>query len=124
MLLVSCPSVKDNITIYGSCVSGTEIKGNIRNAWGFAESDIYLLYNGKPVSDSTTIENGIDHAIPRLVGGKGGFGSLLRTFGKRIKKSTNGVMSRSQRKAAEKDKWAKYVEEMDKAASRTRTRGK
>jgi hypothetical protein len=89
MLLVSCPSVKDNITIYRSCVSGTEIKGNIHNAWGFAESDIYLLHNGKPVSDSTTIENGIVDAIPRLVGGKGGLGSLLRTFGKRIKKSTN-----------------------------------
>jgi hypothetical protein len=85
MLLVSCSSVKDNIIIYGSCVSGKEIKGNISDAWGFAESDIYLLYNGKPVSDSTTIENGIVHAVPRLVGGQGGFGSLLRSSGKRMK---------------------------------------
>jgi hypothetical protein len=38
----------------------------------FGESDIYLLYNGKRVPDSTTLTDGIVHAVPRLVGGKGG----------------------------------------------------
>jgi hypothetical protein len=111
-------------------VSGNEIKGNIRNAWGFAESDIYLLYNGKPVSDSTTIENGIVHAVPRLVGGKGGFGSLLRSSGKGMNKSTNkescrDLSGRRLRKINEENmlkKWIKQQAEREREASERRRR--
>lgn len=89
MLLVACQFLKDFLRIEEPCVSASEVKGKIFATWGFDESDVYLLYNGKQVPDSSTLTNGIVHAIPRLVGGKGGFGSMLRAIGAQIEKTTN-----------------------------------
>lgn len=90
MLFVSCPLLKETpMRIDDSCVSAYEVKGKILSALEFGESDIYLLYNGKRVPDSTTLTDGIVHAVPRLVGGKGGFGSMLRAIGAQIEKTTN-----------------------------------
>lgn len=56
---------------------------------GLNTADFYLLYNGRILHGTDTIEDGNVHIIPRLVGGKGGFGSMLRAIGAQIEKTTN-----------------------------------
>ncbi|EEB19025.1 conserved hypothetical protein [Pediculus humanus corporis] len=53
-----------------------------------ATFDFYLLQNGKMFCENTFRDCDI-HAIPRLCGGKGGFGSMLRAIGAQIEKTTN-----------------------------------
>ncbi|XP_014275216.1 splicing regulator SDE2 [Halyomorpha halys] len=51
--------------------------------------DKYFLKNrGRPVYSYENLE-GIIHVVPRLCGGKGGFGSMLRAIGAQIEKTTN-----------------------------------
>lgn len=90
MLFVSCPFLKETpMRIDDSCIFAYEVKQKILSSLEFGDSDLYLLYNGKQVPDNTTLTNGIVHAVPRLVGGKGGFGSMLRAIGAQIEKTTN-----------------------------------
>lgn len=54
-----------------------------------SENDYYILQNGKhlqnePISDDCPL-----HIVPKLLGGKGGFGSMLRAIGAQIEKTTN-----------------------------------
>ncbi|XP_063216351.1 splicing regulator SDE2 isoform X2 [Bacillus rossius redtenbacheri] len=51
--------------------------------------DFYLLHNGKIVSSTDVVTDGVVHVVPRLRGGKGGFGSMLRAIGAQIEKTTN-----------------------------------
>ncbi|KAF6028779.1 SDE2 [Bugula neritina] len=52
--------------------------------------DIYLLCNGRKVGKDASIEpNKVYRVCHRLRGGKGGFGSMLRTIGAQIEKTTN-----------------------------------
>lgn len=55
---------------------------------GMLQTDFYLLLNGKILNEDT-VQNGIIHIVPRLLGGKGGFGSMLRAIGAQIEKTTN-----------------------------------
>lgn len=50
--------------------------------------DFYLLHNGKIFNDKS-LAQGVLHIVPRLPGGKGGFGSMLRAIGAQIEKTTN-----------------------------------
>lgn len=46
--------------------------------------------NGKIVYDDDVLANNVKvHLVPRLLGGKGGFGSMLRAIGAQIEKTTN-----------------------------------
>ena len=54
---------------------------------GIQPHDFYLLQNGKNAEDFTS--NADVHVFLRLVGGKGGFGSMLRAIGAQIEKTTN-----------------------------------
>lgn len=56
---------------------------------GIPCEDYYLLSNGKHVNNETIVQQHTVHIIPRLVGGKGGFGSMLRAIGAQIEKTTN-----------------------------------
>lgn len=47
------------------------------------------MSNGKCIQDDQIIENGLVHANMRILGGKGGFGSMLRAIGAQIEKTTN-----------------------------------
>lgn len=47
-----------------------------------------MLYNGKLVESVQNSECPV-HVVPRLFGGKGGFGSMLRAIGAQIEKTTN-----------------------------------
>ena len=52
--------------------------------------EFYYTCNGKIVRDWAKVtEKCLIRAHPRLLGGKGGFGSMLRAIGARIEKTTN-----------------------------------
>ncbi|XP_033299027.1 replication stress response regulator SDE2 [Bombus bifarius] len=55
---------------------------------GLAEN-FYFIYNGRLVDENVTCYDGYISIIPRLFGGKGGFGSMLRAIGAQIEKTTN-----------------------------------
>lgn len=58
---------------------------------GLQSSEFYLLQNGKtaPAVDERLTSSQDIHIALRLVGGKGGFGSMLRAIGAQIEKTTN-----------------------------------
>lgn len=64
-------------------------EGN-RHIYNHIVSEFYLTYNGRKLSKENIplCKDGIK-IQPRLVGGKGGFGSMLRAIGARIEKTTN-----------------------------------
>lgn len=53
------------------------------------KDDIYFTYNGKKLLVDDHISDGVVRVVPRLLGGKGGFGSMLRAIGAQIEKTTN-----------------------------------
>ncbi|CAL8329551.1 unnamed protein product [Merluccius merluccius] len=57
---------------------------------GFPSEDFYVTNNGR-VSGPTEplLQGSVYHLEPRLCGGKGGFGSMLRALGAQIEKTTN-----------------------------------
>ncbi|KFV95401.1 Protein SDE2, partial [Eurypyga helias] len=51
---------------------------------------LYVKCNGRLVNDEDALQNGAVYSLePRLCGGKGGFGSMLRALGAQIEKTTN-----------------------------------
>ncbi|XP_073527945.1 splicing regulator SDE2 [Phyllobates terribilis] len=53
-------------------------------------SDFYVKCNGRRVGAEEALQSGLVYSIePRLCGGKGGFGSMLRALGAQIEKTTN-----------------------------------
>jgi len=60
-------------------------------------ADFYFTHNGKKLDSSDYLpDGGIVHMAPRLPGGKGGLGSMLKTIGVQIEKAANseGVAGR------------------------------
>ncbi|XP_014777005.1 splicing regulator SDE2 [Octopus bimaculoides] len=56
----------------------------------FPVDDCYLTCQGHILNDDDVIKAGCHYQLlPRLVGGKGGFGSMLRAIGAQIEKTTN-----------------------------------
>ncbi|CAN2387486.1 SDE2 telomere maintenance homolog (S. pombe) [Pristimantis euphronides] len=52
--------------------------------------DFYVKCNGRRVGPEEALRSGVVYSIePRLCGGKGGFGSMLRALGAQIEKTTN-----------------------------------
>lgn len=63
---------------------------NLFNFQGLNASEFYLIQNGKNIHRNSTLLPSLDiHAQLRQVGGKGGFGSMLRAIGAQIEKTTN-----------------------------------
>lgn len=56
-------------------------------------SDSFLLHNGRVLKSDTVLSldqgDRLVYCYGRLVGGKGGFGSMLRAIGAQIEKTTN-----------------------------------
>ncbi len=51
---------------------------------------MYVVCNGRIQCPEAAVQDGfIYRLVPRLVGGKGGFGSMLRAIGAQIEKTTN-----------------------------------
>ncbi|NXX81917.1 SDE2 regulator, partial [Urocolius indicus] len=54
------------------------------------EESLYVKCNGRLVNGEDALQNGAVYSLePRLCGGKGGFGSMLRALGAQIEKTTN-----------------------------------
>ncbi|XP_040000998.1 replication stress response regulator SDE2 isoform X2 [Xiphias gladius] len=57
---------------------------------GFSSEDFYVVRNGRLSDLEDPLQHGaVYHLEPRLCGGKGGFGSMLRALGAQIEKTTN-----------------------------------
>lgn len=69
-------------------MSVASIKHIVSSETGMLPTEFYLLLNGKIVTDDFD-QNGFVHIVPRMLGGKGGFGSMLRAIGAQIEKTTN-----------------------------------
>ncbi|XP_011309414.1 protein SDE2 homolog [Fopius arisanus] len=55
---------------------------------GFFQRNFYILQNGRLLSPGAHLSGDV-RVIPKLLGGKGGFGSMLRAIGAQIEKTTN-----------------------------------
>ncbi|NWH73173.1 SDE2 regulator, partial [Piaya cayana] len=59
-------------------------------ALNIPEESLYVKCNGRLVDDEDVLQDGAVYSVePRLCGGKGGFGSMLRALGAQIEKTTN-----------------------------------
>ncbi|CAL1531264.1 unnamed protein product [Lymnaea stagnalis] len=89
------------------------------------KSSFYVLCNGRKVSYGTSLEDGRTyHIVPRLLGGKGGFGSMLRAIGAQIEKTTSREACRdlSGRRMRDINNEKKLKEWLAKEAERERDR--
>ncbi|XP_012285290.1 replication stress response regulator SDE2 [Orussus abietinus] len=78
-------------TIFSSDVALTtsEIWERFEGLTGLSKDDFYIVHHGRPAYDEGTLDTGSVSIVPRLRGGKGGFGSMLRAIGAQIEKTTN-----------------------------------
>ncbi|XP_011611004.1 splicing regulator SDE2 isoform X2 [Takifugu rubripes] len=62
----------------------------VQKQGGGSSNDFYVVQNGRLSNLDEPLQRGaIYHLEPRLCGGKGGFGSMLRALGAQIEKTTN-----------------------------------
>lgn len=71
------------------CASSRELRSIISFQLGLKHEDFYLISNGKLLNNEDDLISGQVHFIPTTLGGKGGFGSMLRAIGAQIEKTTN-----------------------------------
>nr|XP_033795133.1 replication stress response regulator SDE2 [Geotrypetes seraphini] len=95
---MAAPLVKDPLT---RKVSAATVRGGAGAAvrdllavcsrdTGIPEASLYVTCNGRLVAADQDLQNGLVYSLePRLCGGKGGFGSMLRALGAQIEKTTN-----------------------------------
>lgn len=67
------------------------LKSSFSKKTGILVTDIFITVNGRRVSECYKLNNSnnVVRICSRLVGGKGGFGSMLRAIGAQIEKTTN-----------------------------------
>ncbi|XP_019405099.1 PREDICTED: protein SDE2 homolog [Crocodylus porosus] len=74
-------------------VGGGSVRDLLRlrcRAQGIPEDCVYVKCNGRLVNPEDELQDGAVYSLePRLCGGKGGFGSMLRALGAQIEKTTN-----------------------------------
>ncbi|XP_078036065.1 splicing regulator SDE2 [Augochlora pura] len=66
-----------------------DLRNRIENFTNSSQENFYIVHNGKLVNENDTCYHGYVSIVPRLLGGKGGFGSMLRAIGAQIEKTTN-----------------------------------
>ncbi|RNA36775.1 SDE2-like protein [Brachionus plicatilis] len=86
----STDSNLERIFVFGNDILAS-INDRIQSNFGFSQSQYVLLSkNGIKLNSKSVLNEGdVIQLSPLILGGKGGFGSLLRSFGKQITKSTN-----------------------------------
>ncbi|XP_032667923.1 replication stress response regulator SDE2 [Odontomachus brunneus] len=77
------------------CIFAGETPGIAREVWerieetvGIKQDEYYIIHNGRLMHEDD-ICHGYMTIVPRTLGGKGGFGSMLRAIGAQIEKTTN-----------------------------------
>uniref|UniRef100_A0A673HRD6 Protein SDE2 homolog n=1 Tax=Sinocyclocheilus rhinocerous TaxID=307959 RepID=A0A673HRD6_9TELE len=89
-LFVVSPNVRfTNLTVApGSTVS--DLIDHFAVKEGASVADFYVKSNGRVSHRNASLQSGVVYRVePRLCGGKGGFGSMLRALGAQIEKTTN-----------------------------------
>ncbi|XP_078673877.1 splicing regulator SDE2-like [Branchiostoma floridae x Branchiostoma belcheri] len=112
------------VTINGTS-TGTTLRQFLCGAEGVSPEDIVVTHHGKIVQQEDTIQpGGVYRVWPRLVGGKGGFGSMLRAIGAQIEKTTNHEACRdlSGRRMRDVNDEKRLQEWLGKKAERERER--
>lgn len=73
------------------CTNVSSLKKKISQKHGVPCEDLYATVQGKHISDAYDLRtcDNVVRVFTRLVGGKGGFGSMLRAIGAQIEKTTN-----------------------------------
>ena len=75
-----------------SCTSVTQAKSYLQQYTevGLTPESYYLSHHGCAIGETASLLAGENYrACIRIVGGKGGFGSMLRAMGSQIEKTTN-----------------------------------
>jgi len=91
------------------------MKLNLIELFTLPRDQFYVILRGKLIDDWSTLnENDNFQVHLRVLGGKGGFGSLLRSFGSQFYKSTNQDMCRDLsgrrlKDVKEEEKLKKYI---------------
>lgn len=70
-------------------VSGEDLRKTILTATNLPCEDISITINGKRLVQKALYIAGVVRLSPTVLGGKGGFGSMLRAIGAQIEKTTN-----------------------------------
>lgn len=69
------------------------LESELWRKYGINQGNYYLLCNGRkydmPNYHEVLSEDILLHVVPKILGGKGGFGSMLRAIGAQIEKTTN-----------------------------------
>lgn len=73
------------------CTNISSLKLRVSQIYGVLPEDLFATVSGRLVSDEFELENcdNVVRVFTKLVGGKGGFGSMLRAIGAQIEKTTN-----------------------------------
>ncbi|CAL1686600.1 unnamed protein product [Lasius platythorax] len=88
-----------NVKIAGAsvkCIFNSDTPITVSELWqrvegetGLSRDQYYIVYNGRLMEKDDICTSGYATVVPRLLGGKGGFGSMLRAIGAQIEKTTN-----------------------------------
>ncbi|KAL1448415.1 hypothetical protein WDU94_006145 [Cyamophila willieti] len=70
-------------------ISGKYLKALIAQSTLLSSDDTCITINGKLLDQEAQYDYGVIRVSPKLLGGKGGFGSMLRAIGAQIEKTTN-----------------------------------
>ncbi|CAG5013391.1 unnamed protein product [Parnassius apollo] len=72
-------------------INVSDLRCKISQSFGVPVEDLFVTVNGRLLSNEFILkkENNVVRVHTRLVGGKGGFGSMLRAIGAQIEKTTN-----------------------------------
>lgn len=70
-------------------ISGKVLEETIHIVTELSSDDITITINGKRLDPGVSYNVGVVRLSPKVLGGKGGFGSMLRAIGAQIEKTTN-----------------------------------
>lgn len=81
---------ENNFISDSNCSNTSDLQCRISQAFGIPQDDLFITVNGRIVSNEFQLDKeNVVRVHTRLVGGKGGFGSMLRAIGAQIEKTTN-----------------------------------
>ncbi|KAF7646978.1 hypothetical protein LDENG_00179410 [Lucifuga dentata] len=89
-VFVSDPFVRFHILSFPEGSAVGDLLEHFTQQKGASSVDFYVSRNGRLSDPEDSLQRGaVYHLEPRLCGGKGGFGSMLRALGAQIEKTTN-----------------------------------
>ncbi|CAK6982842.1 splicing regulator SDE2 [Scomber scombrus] len=89
-VFISSHSLKFNKVQFADGASVTDVLLRYTEGQGLPSEDFYVLRDGRLSDLQDPLQHGSVYRLePRLRGGKGGFGSMLRALGAQIEKTTN-----------------------------------